>query len=118
MSPVDVVRLESKNTAVISPVQFTNIVFNNNPKANISHFKIIDQDSKQVAREGIHIRINDPALNCNTGKCTSQKSLTTFLEQMDLQMSLTHWETQTTHNVTFHLTVPRNRFARAVCLTN
>ena len=40
-------------------------------KATISHFKIIDQDSKQVAREAreaILIRINNPALNCNMEK--------------------------------------------------
>ena len=54
-------------------------VSNNHPKANIFHFKIIDQDSKQVAREAretIHIRINilelikinNLSLNCNMGK--------------------------------------------------
>ena len=46
-------------------------VSSNHPKANISHFKIIDQDGKQVAREAteaIHIRINNPAINHNMGK--------------------------------------------------
>ena len=36
-------------------------------------------------------------------KCTSQKSLTTFLEQIDLPTSPTQWETQTAHKVTFTL---------------
>ena len=42
-----------------------------NPKANISYFKITDQDGKQVVRkvrEAIHIRINNPAINYNIGK--------------------------------------------------
>ena len=90
----------------VSCAIYQNTVFNNHPKTNISHFKIIDQDTKQVAREtreAIHIRITNPALNYNMGKCTSQKSLTTFLEQMDLPTYLPHWETQTTHKVTFTL---------------
>ena len=40
----------------------------NCPKADISRFKIIDQDRKQVskeARKAIHTRRNDPALNHN-----------------------------------------------------
>ena len=56
----------------MSPVQFTDIAFpSNHCQANISHFKIIDQDSKQVAREAgeaIHIRVNNPAISHNTGK--------------------------------------------------
>ena len=43
-------------------------VSNNHPKTNISLFKIIDQDSKEVAREAIHIRVNNPALDHNMGK--------------------------------------------------
>ena len=41
------------------------------PKADISQFKIIDQDSKQFsreAREAIHIKQTNPVLNCNIGK--------------------------------------------------
>ena len=44
---------------------------NNHPFANISHFKIIDKDNKQVGREDrkvIHSFINNLGLNCNTGK--------------------------------------------------
>ena len=44
------------------PVQFINHSISNiHPKANISHFKIKDQDSKHIAREArepIHTRIN------------------------------------------------------------
>ena len=43
----------------------------NHPKADISHFKIIVQDSKQVCREArkaIHMRRTNPALNHNIGK--------------------------------------------------
>ena len=44
---------------------------NNHPLVDIFHFRVIDQDSKQVmkeAREALHIRINKPALDNNTGK--------------------------------------------------
>ena len=82
-------------------------VSNNHPKANISHFKIINQDSKQVAREAreaIHIRINNPALNCNMGKSVHPGNLlTTFLEQMNLPISLSHRESQTSNRVTITL---------------
>ena len=43
----------------------------NHPKADILHFRIIDQDSKEVSREvrqAIHILRTNPALNCNIGK--------------------------------------------------
>ena len=36
--------------------------------AKISHFKVVDQDSKQVTKEVIHIRINNLAFMHNTGK--------------------------------------------------
>ena len=87
-------RVKEQNSHVTSAI-YKYRVFNNHPQANISHFKTMDQDSKPVVREArkaIHIRMNYPALNCNTGKmyiCTFQKSLTTFLEQPDLPMSLT-----------------------------
>ena len=40
----------------------------NHPKADISQFRILDQDRKQVSREAIHIRRNNPGLNCKIGK--------------------------------------------------
>ena len=48
----------------------------NHPKANISQFKIIDQDKKQFsreARETIHIRRTTSALNQNIGKLNIPK---------------------------------------------
>ena len=59
-------RITDCNSHISSIYQHS--VSNNHPRANIFHFKIIDQDSKQVAREAIHIRINNPAFNCNIGK--------------------------------------------------
>ena len=54
------------------PVQYyKHSFFSNHPQANISHFKVIAQDSKQSVREtreAIHIRINNITLNYNTEK--------------------------------------------------
>ena len=82
-------------------------VSSNHPIANISHFKIIDQDNKQVgreAREAIHIRTNKLALHHNVGKMYILEIFNNFLEQMELPTSLTKWETQTNHKIisTFH----------------
>ena len=55
-------RIKEHNGLIISVIS-QHSVSNNHPRANISHFKIIGQDSKQVAREAkeaIHIRINNP----------------------------------------------------------
>ena len=41
---------------------------NNHSWVYIFHSKITDQESNQVAREAIHIRISKPALNHNMGK--------------------------------------------------
>ena len=87
-------RVKEHNTSVTSAVYKHSI--SNDPEANISNFKIIDQDSKEFmgeARDAIHIRVNNPALNSIViqEKCTFQKSSTTFLEQTDLPMSLTKW---------------------------
>ena len=38
------------------------------PNANISQFKIIDQDRKQASREAIHMRRNNSALSQNIDK--------------------------------------------------
>ena len=43
------------------------------PQTNISQFKIIDQDRKQVSREAIHIRRNNPAHSHNIGKLNIPK---------------------------------------------
>ena len=83
-------------TPIINPdtgleVQFT---YRTSPTTtfyvNISYFKIIDKDSKQVAREAreaIHIRINNPVLNHNTGKMYVPEIFNHPLEQADLVMT-------------------------------
>ena len=45
----------------------------NHPKTDTSQFKILDQDRKQVSREAIHIRRNNPSLNCNIGRMNISK---------------------------------------------
>ena len=50
---------------------FQHCTTQNHPKANISQFKIIDQDRKQVSietKEAKHGRRNNPALIWNIGK--------------------------------------------------
>ena len=94
---------------------------NNHPIAKISHFKIIEQDSKQVAREtreDIHIGINNHALNCSTGKMHIPEIFKCLLgvdrssnesdQMIDSDLPLGHT----------HLTIPSNMFSRAVCLVN
>ena len=61
-------RVKEHNSHVTSIV-YEHTVSNNHHQANISYFEIIDQDIKQVAKEGIvSIRISNTALNHNTGK--------------------------------------------------
>ena len=58
----------------------------NHPKADISQFKILDQDRKQVsreAREAIHIRRNKPALNHNIGKMKIPKIFSQILNTVN-----------------------------------
>ena len=98
-------RIKEHNSHITSTF-YQHSISNIYPRVNISHFKIIDQDGIQItweAWETIHIRINNTTLNHNTGKCTSWKSSTTFLEEMDLLISLTERETQIAHNVTLAL---------------
>ena len=78
----------------MSPVHFTNSVSNNHPLADMFHFKIIDQDSKQVAREAreaIHTRINNPALNHNTGKMYIPEIFNHLLGADGSTYDLTKW---------------------------
>ena len=55
------------NTSSTSTI-FQHCTTQNHTKANTSQFKITDQDRKQVSREAIHTRGNNPALNHNIGK--------------------------------------------------
>ena len=61
--------LKEQNSHVTSAI-YQHSVSNNHLRANIPHFKIIDQDSIQVnrkAREAIYSIINNSALNHNMG---------------------------------------------------
>ena len=61
--------IKDYNTSATSET-FQHSSISNHHKADISQFKIIDQDMKQVSREAmeaIHIRRNNPALNFNIG---------------------------------------------------
>ena len=63
-------RIKEHNTSTISAI-FQQSSTHNYSKANISQFKIIDQDRKQdfgEAREAILIRRNNPALCCHMCK--------------------------------------------------
>ena len=95
-------------------------VSNNQPKAQIPHFKIIDQESRQVARdarEAICIRINT-ALNNNTGKMDipeifsyllgADRSTNESNQVVDSDLIQGH----------MYFTIPNNRLFRAVCLAN
>ena len=68
-------RVKEQNTSSTRAI-FQHCTTHNHTKANISQFKITDQDRKQVSREArkvMHIRRNEPALNCNIGKLNIPK---------------------------------------------
>ena len=96
-------------------------MFNNHPKAKISQFKIIEQDSKQVAREArkvIHIRTNNPTLNYNMGKIYIPEIFSNLLgpdRSSNKSNPVGDSDCPKSH---IHLTIPINRFARAVCFAN
>ena len=85
---------------------------NNHPHVNISNFKLIDQDRKQFAREAIHIWIINMALSCNTGKLYILEIFNSLLGA-DRSFQIADFLQGHTH-----LTIPRNRLCRAVCLAN
>ena len=83
---------------------------------NISHFKVIDQDSKQVAREAIHIKINNPVHNCNKGKMYIPEIFNSLLGADRLSDRLVQVVGPDLPQGHIHLTIPISRFARALCL--
>ena len=103
-------------------MQFTHTAFpTNHPWAYIPHFKIIDQDRKQIARdarEAIHIRINNHALKYNTEKMYILEIFNHLL-QADRSSNdsdqMVHSDLPHSH---IHFIIPNNRFLRAVGLTN
>ena len=68
----DAWKAESKNTIPHLVEQYSNTTqLTTKTKANVSQFIIKDQERMQVSREvreAIHIRRNNPVLNCNIGK--------------------------------------------------
>ena len=105
----------------VTSVIYKRSVLNNHPWANILHFKIIDQDSKQVAREARDatcIRINNSALSHNTGKMYIPEIFNHLLgvdestneSNQDVDSDLPQGHT--------HLTILTNRFSRTVHLAN
>ena len=77
------------------------------------------QDSKNAtrkARETNHIRINNPALNCNTGnRCIPEiwNNLLGVDRPSERPVQVPGLNLPKGHT---HLTIPSNRFSRAVCL--
>ena len=110
-------RIKGHNNHVTSAIYQHN-VSSNHPIVNNSYFKIIDQDSKQVAREAreaIHIRINNPVLKWNSRKMCIQEIFNSLFGAD----GSTNESSQMVDSVCpQHLTVPSHRFSRAVCLAN
>ena len=94
---------------------------NYHPCANITHFKEIDQDNKQIAmeaKEAIHIEINSSALSHDTRKIYFPEIFNSPLgTDRFSDGSVTMEDTDLPQGHT-HLTIPSNRFSRAVCLAN
>ena len=68
-------RIKEHSTLTTSTV-FQHKSTHKHSKVDISEFKIMKQDRKQVtreAREAIHIRRKNPELNCNIGKMNIPK---------------------------------------------
>ena len=87
----------------------------NHPKADISQFTIIDQDRMQVsreAREAIHIRKNNPALNYNIGKMNIPK----ICNQILGTSYSTSTDVSTNHNKPNNNPSSSNRATRALNL--
>ena len=79
---------------------------NNHPQADISHFRVIDQESKQAVREAIHIRMNKPTISHNTGKMYISDL---FNRLLGVYRSF-HGSGKAVHYM--HQTIVRNRFSR------
>ena len=86
-------RVKERKSHVMSAI-YKHSISNNNPWANISHFNIIDQDSKQLPEKlGKPFILETTTLpSCVTQeKCTSQKSSSTFLGHIYLPVRCTKW---------------------------
>ena len=67
--------------------------------ANISHFKVIDEDGKKVASEATDIRIRKPTVNCNTGKMCIPEIFNSLLGADGLLTGQSKLQIQTCYNV-------------------
>ena len=74
-------RVKEHSTSSTSTI-FQHCTTLNHPTTNLSQFKIIDQDRKQVSRDSIHMRRNNPSLNWNTGKLNIPKIFNQILGLM------------------------------------
>ena len=110
-------RVKEHNTSTTSNI-YQHSSTHNHPKADISQFKIIDQDSKQVsreAREAIHIQRSNPALNHNLGKMYIPNIFNQLLGTTNSPSA----DISTRPNILLNpLTISSNRFTRAVHLHN
>ena len=106
--------VKESNSHVASAV-YKHEISENHSQVKISYFMTID--SKQVAREVIHIRINT-ALNCNTGKVYTLQiynHLVSTDRSSNKSNQVVDTDFQKGHT---HLSIPKNMFSRAVCLVN
>ena len=93
----------------------------NYPHANIPHFKVIDQDNKQIAieaGEAFNIRINNTALNQNTVQMYIPEILSILLgaaRPSDGSVQMADPDLPQGH---IHLTISINRFSRVAYLVN
>ena len=90
---------EKEHSSHITSAIYIHSESNNHPCAKISHLKVKAQDSKQVAREAIYIRINHLVLNHNTGKMYIPEIFNSLLGAERLLIGQSKWQTQTFHKV-------------------
>ena len=113
-------RVKEHNSHITGTI-YQHSVSNNNPRANLSLFKLIANDSKQVAREtreAIYIRNINPALNCNTGKMYIPEIFNNLLGADENTNESNQMGDSNQPKGHIHLTIPSDRFSSTVCFTN
>ena len=110
-------RVKEHYTSISSTI-YQHSSIHNHPKADISQFKIIDQDNKQSFREdreAIHIRRSNPALHHNLGKMYIPNIFNLLLGTTNKLSA----EISTRPNILLNPpTISSTRFTRAVHLHN
>ena len=87
---------EKEHSSHVTSTIYIHSESNSHPHANISHFTVIDQNSKLVAREAretIHSRSETWHSVATQEKCTLQNSSADFLEKTGLLMGQSKWQT-------------------------